>query len=272
MTQTNSSDLTRTTLAVLFIGILIAACFWVMHPFLSSLLWAAMIVIATWPYFLKLQTRLWGKRWLAILVMTVLLLLVLIVPICFAVLTILDRTDEIVGWFKSLSTVKIPPPPGWLEKIPVVGNSAVERWQQFAAVSPEELSKLLSPYASKLVAWFVGQAGNFSLLVLHFLLSIGIAAVLYANGETTASGIRKFARRLAGQPGDEVAVLSAKAIRGVALGIVVTAFVQSSLRRPRSLFGRRARRRVAHGGDADALHRADRAGAGVDSRRHLAVL
>ena len=229
MTQTNSSDLTRTTLAVLFIGILIAACFWVMSPFLSSLLWAAMIVIATWPLFLKLQTRLWGKRWLAVLVITVVLLLVLIVPICFAVLTILDRTDEIVGWFKSLSTVKIPPPPGWLEKIPVVGSSTVERWQHFAAVRPEELSKLLTPYATKLVGWFVSQAGNFSLLVLHFLLSIAIAAVLYAHGEKTAGGIRKFARRLAGQAGDEVAVLSAKAIRGVALGIVVTALVQSSL-------------------------------------------
>jgi predicted PurR-regulated permease PerM len=229
MTETNSSDLTRTTLAVLFIGILIAASFWVMRPFLSSLLWAAMIVIATWPFFLKLQTRLWGKRWLTVVLMTVLLLLVLIVPICFAVLTILDRGDEIVGWFKSLSAVKIPPPPGWLEKIPVAGSSAVERWQHFATVSPEELSKLLAPYATRLVAWFVGQAGNFSVLVLHFLLSIAIAAVLYANGEKTADGIRKFARRLAGQSGDEAAVLSAKAIRGVALGIVVTALVQSSL-------------------------------------------
>jgi len=229
MNQTNSSDLTRTTLAVLFIGILIAACFWVLRPFLSSLLWAAMIVIATWPFFLKLQTRLWGKRWLAVLAMTVLLLLVLIVPICFAVLTILNQSDEIVGWFKSLSMVKIPPPPGWVEKIPVAGSSIIERWQRFAAVSPEELSKLLAPYASKLVAWFVGQAGNFSLLVLHFLLSIAIAAVLYAHGEITAGGIRKFAHRLAGQPGDEVAVLSAKAIRGVALGIVVTALIQSTL-------------------------------------------
>jgi len=100
MTKTNSSDLTRTTLAVLFIGILIAACFWVMRPFLSSLLWAAMIVIATWPFFLKLQTRLWGKRWLAVLMMTVLLLLVLIVPICFAILTIPDRADEIFKVFK----------------------------------------------------------------------------------------------------------------------------------------------------------------------------
>ncbi len=95
-----------------------------------------------------------------------------------------------MGWFKSLSTVKIPPPPGWIEKIPVVGASTVERWQHFAAVSPEELSKMTAPYASKLVAWFVGQAGNFSLLVLHFLLSIAIAAVLYAKGETTANAIR----------------------------------------------------------------------------------
>jgi predicted PurR-regulated permease PerM len=201
----------------------------VLRPFLSSLLWAAMIVIATWPDFLKLQTRLWGKRWLAVLVMTVLLLLVLIIPICFAVLTILDRSDDIVAWFKSLSTVKIPPPPGWLEKIPIVGSSAVDRWQNLAAVSPEELSKLLSPYATRLVAWFVAQAGNFTVLVLHFLLSIAIAAVLYAKGETAASGIRKFALRLASQTGDEVVVLSAKAVRGVALGIVVTALVQSSL-------------------------------------------
>ena len=229
MTRINSSDLTRTTLAVLFIGILIAACFWILRPFLSSLLWAAMIVIATWPFFLKLQKWLWGKRWLAVLGMTLLLLLVLIVPLCFAVLTILDQSDEIVGWFKSLSTVKIPPPPEWLEKIPVAGSSIVEQWQHFAAVSPEELSKLLAPYASKLVAWFVGQAGNFSLLVLHFLLSVAIAAVLYASGETAASGIRRFFRRLAGQSGDEAAVLSAKAVRGVALGIVVTALVQSSL-------------------------------------------
>jgi predicted PurR-regulated permease PerM len=229
MTPTNSSDITRTTLAVMFICILIAACFWVMRPFLSSLLWATMIVIATWPFFLKLQARLWGKRWLALVVITVLLLLVLIVPVCYAVMTILDRSDEIVGWFKSLATVKIPPPPGWLEKIPMVGASATERWQHFAAVSPDELSKMLSPYATKLVAWFVGQAGNITVLVLHFLLSIAIAAVLYANGEIAASGIRKFARRLASETGDEVAVLSAKAVRGVALGIVVTALVQTFL-------------------------------------------
>jgi predicted PurR-regulated permease PerM len=229
MTQATSSDLTRTTLAVLFICILIAACFYVMRPFLSSLMWAAMIVIATWPNFLKLQSRLRGKRWLAVLVITVLLLLVLIIPICFAVMTILNRSDDITGWIKSLTAVKFPPPPDWIAKIPLFGASTAQHWEHLAAVSPEEFSKMLSPYATKLVAWFVSQAGNITGVVLHFLLSIVIAAVLYANGETVAGGIRKFARRLAGQTGDEVATLSAKAIRGVALGVVVTALVQTLL-------------------------------------------
>jgi predicted PurR-regulated permease PerM len=155
-----------------------------------------MIVIATWPFFLKLQSRLRGKRWLAVLVTTVLRLLVLIVPICFAVMTILNQSDEITGWFKSLASVKIPPPPGWVAKIPLVGTSAAQRWQDIGAVSSKELSKLLSPYASKLATWFVGQAGNVTTLVLQGLLSIAIAAVLYAKGETAAGGVRKFVRFL----------------------------------------------------------------------------
>ena len=81
-TTPNAPNLTRTTLAVLCIGILIIAGFMVLRPFLSSLIWAAMTVIATWPFFINLQARLWGKRWLALLVMIVLLLLVLI-PVFF---------------------------------------------------------------------------------------------------------------------------------------------------------------------------------------------
>ena len=229
-----SNNLARNTLTILFLGALTLATFWVLRPFLSSFIWAAMIVIASWPLFLQIQARVGGRRWLAVLIMTVLLLLVLIVPIVFAVLTIMERADDIVAWVKSFSVsdVKIPPPPEWLGKIPVLGHWAVDQWQRVAAVSPEELAKLsksVAPYATKTVGWFVGQAGSFGLLLLHFLLSVAMAAVLYAHGETAAAGVRAFARRLAGQQGDEIAVLSAKAVRGVALGIVVTAFVQSSL-------------------------------------------
>ncbi|MGE5301511.1 MAG: AI-2E family transporter YdiK, partial [Acidobacteriota bacterium] len=76
-----TSDVTRTTLAVLFIGILIASSFWVLRPFLTSIVWATIIVIATWPLLRKLQGRLWGRRGLAVAVMTIVLLLVIVVPV-----------------------------------------------------------------------------------------------------------------------------------------------------------------------------------------------
>jgi predicted PurR-regulated permease PerM len=66
----SSRDLTRTTLAVLFIGALIVGTFWILIPFLSAGLWATMIVISTWPVLLWLQARLWGRRGLATAVLT----------------------------------------------------------------------------------------------------------------------------------------------------------------------------------------------------------
>lgn len=227
-----SPNLARNTLAVLFIGALIIACYWVIEPFIGSLIWAATLVIATWPMFLKLQAWLGGRRWLAVTVMIVLLLLVLFVPIILSVLTIAEHADKVIAWCKTVPDMKVPAPPDWLGKIPVAGHWLMEHWQKYAAATPDELAKLskyLAPYATQVVGWFAGKAGSFGLLLLHFFLSVAIAGVLFMRGETVAVAVCAFARRLAGQQGEAVAVLSARAVRAVALGIVVTALVQSTL-------------------------------------------
>jgi predicted PurR-regulated permease PerM len=56
-----------------------------------------------------------------------------------------------------------------------------------------------------------------------------VSAILYANGEHAADRVRRFARRLAGERGDRVVQLAGQAIRGVALGVGVTALVQAVL-------------------------------------------
>jgi len=48
------NDLTRMTLAILCMLVLIAASFWVLRPFLAAAVWATMIVVATWPLFKSL--------------------------------------------------------------------------------------------------------------------------------------------------------------------------------------------------------------------------
>jgi len=222
-------DITHTTLAVLFIGILIASSFWVLRPFLISIIWALLIVVATWPVLLKLQARLSGRRGFAVAVMTVALLLIVFVPLTLAVLTILHNAEDLSGRIKSLVALTVSPPPEWLQRIPFAGGKLSARWMEFAALTPDERSARVAPYAAKALQWFLAQAGGFGLMLLNFLLTVIIAAIMYAKGEVAREGVLRFARRLAGTKGEEVAILAAKAIRGVALGIVLTAVIQAAI-------------------------------------------
>lgn len=222
-------DLARTTLQLLALGALIATSFWILRPFLIAFAWATTIVVATWPLLLGAQSWLGNRRSLAVGLMTVALLLILVVPSYFAVTAIASNAKHIGDWSASLATFTVPAPPDWLGAIPVVGSRVAQWWQQLAAGGPEGLAARVAPYGQQIVLWFVSQIGGAGLLLLQFLLTVVIAAILYANGETAARDIERFARRLAGPQGENAVVLAAHAVRGVALGVVVTAIVQSGL-------------------------------------------
>ena len=223
-------DLTRTTLAVLFLGLLLAASLWVLRPFLGPTVWATMVVVATWPMMLRVQKLLWGRRSLAVAVMTILLLLLFVVPLVLAIVTIVSNADRLVDWAQVAATYTLPDePPLWLGQLPVVGGMAEKAWHQAAALGLRDLLPRLSPYAGDLTKWFVAQVGNIGVLLLQFLLTVVIAAVMYGNGEGAASLVRRFAHRLAGERGADVVTLAGGAIRGVALGVGGTALVQAVL-------------------------------------------
>jgi predicted PurR-regulated permease PerM len=225
--QTRRHDLPRTTLGVLVLLGLMGAAIWIMRPFLPALLWATMIVVATWPTLEGLQGRLWGKRGLAAGVLTLALLLVLIIPLTVAVGALLGNMDSIVAWAKSLRELQLPPPPDWVAGLPMVGKKAAEAWKQMAAEGPEGLPAKIQPYAGKLLEWFAARVGGMAGMVLQFLLTVVIAGILYVHGEKASGAVRRFAYRLAGTRGENAIVLASGAIRGVAMGVVVTALVQT---------------------------------------------
>jgi predicted PurR-regulated permease PerM len=223
-----SRDIPRITLTVLCIGLMIVATLWVVRPFIAATVWAATVVVATWPMMLALESRLGGRRWLTVTLMTAAMLLLLVMPFALAVTTIVDHADDIVGWTRAVVRAGVPAPPEWLGRIPLIGSRLVRQWEQLAAASHEELAAQAAPYARMVVQWVAGLAGGFGALLLNFLLAVLISAILYTTGETAAAGVRRFARRLAGERGEDAVVLAGQAIRAVALGVVVTAIVQSA--------------------------------------------
>ena len=220
-------DLARIMFAVVGIGGLIAASFLVVRPFLPAVIWATMIVVATWPTLRMVQARLWGRRSLAVAVMTLVLLASLALPLTLGTIAIVERADDVVTWARSLISRPLPPLPGWLTALPLVGKKLGVEWSKIASAPSDELAARVMPHVREVARWLITQAGSVGTLLLQFLLTVAVAAIFYAKGEAVGAGVQAFASRLAGGHGVNAVLLSAGAIRAVALGIVVTAAVQA---------------------------------------------
>jgi len=221
-------DLTQVVLAVLLMMILIGASFWILRPFLLAIVWAAMIVVATWPMMLALHRRL-RSRGLAVAIMSGAMVLVFVVPLVLAIQTVLSNTDTIKGWAQTLATASIPQPPDWVSRIPLVGGKLSEVWTSVAAAGKEGLVGRLAPYATNAAQWLATALGGVGLFGIEFLLTVIITVIMYVQGEAARAGLIRFGRRLAGDRGEAVVILAGQAIRGVALGVVVTALTQTVL-------------------------------------------
>jgi predicted PurR-regulated permease PerM len=226
-TNPTQSNLTRVVLGVAFILLVGGTSLYILKPFLPGLIWATMIVVATWPMLVAIQRRLGRSRVLAVVVMMTLLLVIVIGPLVSLANTIAGQAERL-SELKGLD-IKIPAPPDWVDSIPLVGHKASEEWNQIAEAGPASLAARLTPYMSQIGSWLLSQLGGLGGLVVHLVVTFLFCGVLYASGETGARGVRRFFRRLQGERGDAIVVLAGASIRAVALGIIVTAVVQTIL-------------------------------------------
>lgn len=221
-------DLPRIIFGVLFIALMIISCFWVVGPFILGFTWASMVVIATWPLMIKLQKLLWGKRWLAVVIMTFTLFLIFIIPLSLVIGSVINNSEPIITWASHAKSLHIPDLV-WLENIPLIGEPVYARWHIMMADGGSAMMDKLRPYIGQAISLFFAQAAHIGSFMLHCALMLLFSALLYARGEDVAQGIRHFAFRLGQERGDSAVVLAARAIRAVALGVVVTALLQSIL-------------------------------------------
>lgn len=119
-------DVAQILLSVLFLAIMIVACLWIVQPFILGFAWAGTVVIATWPVLLRLQKIMFGRRSLAVLVMTLLLVMVFIIPIALLVNSIVDGSGPLI---KAISSGDMTLPDlAWLNTIPVIGAKLYAGW------------------------------------------------------------------------------------------------------------------------------------------------
>jgi len=224
------SDFMRYIISTVVIALLIAISIWVLLPFFAAGVWAAMIVVATWPWFMKLDRQVGNRRYLSVSMMTIGMLTFLVVPLWLSITTIVQHSGQVIDFGKSLASNGFPEAPSWLLGVPLVGQHLTDAWH---TVTNSGLKSVMQEYVEPHMAdagrWFIGQVGGLGGVLIQFLLVVALAAVMYAGGENAAVQVKQFGRRLGGERGLNAVILSGNAIRGVALGVGVTAIVQTTL-------------------------------------------
>jgi len=229
-TKTDATgELFRRLFGILLILLLVAASLWILAPFLTAIIWATTIAVTTWPTLTGLQRRVGGRRWLATATLTTGMLLVFFVPVLVVLTAIVNNAGDASRWVHAIAVSGIPAAPEWVARIPVLGARAAERWNAVAVLPPDQVVQRAMPVLRHMSGWLLTGAGGLALVTLQFLLTLAVTAILYVNGEEAAARVVAIARRLAGDRGQELVELAAKSVRGVALGVVGTALIQSGI-------------------------------------------
>ncbi|WP_232037535.1 AI-2E family transporter YdiK [Candidatus Erwinia haradaeae] len=220
-------DLPDITLSLLFICLMSIMCLWILKPFIISFTWGSMIVITTWPLFLKIQRVLWKKRLLAVLVMALTLILVFIIPIILLINSVIKNSSLLMIW---LNTRHFESPQlYWLNTIPIIGQKFYLYYHDLVDASGKTLLAQLQPYAGRTTSFVLSQAKHLGRFMIHLGLMLTSSVCLYWYGDKIGENIQCFAVTVSPKYGQSVLVLGIQAIRAVSCAIVITGCAQGLL-------------------------------------------
>jgi predicted PurR-regulated permease PerM len=220
--EKNTTDLLKLILNLLIIGLLIIITYRVVEAFLFGFFWAVMVVITTWPLMIKIQQKLFNKRWLSLLVMAMILALVCIIPFILIISSVAQNGHHLIEWAKSLSHQQLPKL-DWLNNIPAFGPELHQKWLTLIQTDGSDLVSNIQPYIGIMISWLLEQATNIGIFIFHAGVMIIFSLLLYLKGESITKYVYLLANRLSKQYGATTVTLAGQSIRAVALGVVVTA-------------------------------------------------
>ena len=207
------------------IVLLVVGCLVVLRPFLGGLLAAAILCFSTWPIYRFIEDKVGGRRWLAALFMTLLILCVLVVPLALIALSFRDDVPQLIENVREALAHGIPLPPGWVVGLPLVGEQLDAAWRELAA-SPDSLAETLKRFSQPAREFLVRIGFIIADGVLQLTLIAFVSYFFYCDGAALVTALRNGLNRVAGDLTERLLGIVGGTITGVVYGIVGTGFAQ----------------------------------------------
>lgn len=216
------------SLALAVLAVLIVGCYLVMQPFMTAIVWAAILAATVWPLHARLRARLRGRESLAALVTVLCIATILLAPFVIVGATVHDHAGVLIEFARGFAARGAPDPPPWVASVPLVGQQASAYWSSLAhdtARALDELRKLADPARKYLLAGGATVLGG----LLQLALSVLLAFFLLKDGEKIVRRLEAAIERIAPARGARLIDLAGQTVRGVVFGILGTALAQGVL-------------------------------------------
>jgi predicted PurR-regulated permease PerM len=202
-------------------------CLVILAPFASIVVWAVIIAVACDGLFARLAASLGGRRGLAATLLVVVALSLLIVPSVLLSSTLLEGAQSFSAKLEA-GEVLVPPPPERVADWPIVGDRVYDGWK-LASQNLDAALTRLRPQLQALSGWLLSAAGSAGVALLQLVGSLILAGFMLMRGEGRHAAIVRFASRISGERGPELAELTRSTIKSVVQGILGIAVIQTVL-------------------------------------------
>ena len=209
------------------LAVLLMWCFDILKPFVLILVWAVVIAIAIYPVHVFFEKIFRGRKILAVIVLTLVMLSFIIIPSGLIIYSLYEGVNHFRDAFNNGEHL-IPPPGGTTANWPVITKPIVEIWQ----LASDNLQDAVVKYSEQIKEYgailLIALAG-FSKGILSFIVSIIIAGVLLVYADSSEAVTKKIFGKLVGKNSENFAEITVLTIRNVVKGILGVAFIQAAM-------------------------------------------
>jgi predicted PurR-regulated permease PerM len=209
------------------LALLLYWAFVLVRPFVSIIIWSVVIAVALYPAYESMARAMNGRRRIAAAVLTVVSFLVVIGPTVWIAFGLIESVQTLAERLDP-ALLTVPPPPLRVRHWFLVGEPLYQFWE-LASTNLQAAVAKLAPQLKPVGTTLLGVAAGAGIGVLKFFTALLVAGFLFPIGPLLAQEFRLFARRLAGDRGEEFVALAGATIRSISLGVIGVSALQALL-------------------------------------------
>jgi predicted PurR-regulated permease PerM len=210
-----------------FLGVILFLSLSIISPFLETVAWSVVWAVALYPVFDLITKWLGGSRRLAAALITIFLLLIVIGPVTWLGMDLVDVPRMIYARLES-GALSIPPPGETVKNWPLIGEPLFQFWELASTNLSAALVKA-APHLKPLGGTLLGAAGSVGTAILQFFASVIIAGFLLSPGPTLVEAVATFLHRRVSRRGNKFIQLAGATIRNVSQGVIGVSLLQALL-------------------------------------------